>query len=271
MITRTCPECGVDLSGEHPNRLRCTPCANKARWRRAKGRLEADPKTKQAYLKRLRENQAAYRVRTRTPRYCVECNASIEGTGRRWVCASCQPEFKKRQQREHAQKKRDAARQTRHCLDCGCNMESYASNRKRCDECRPKRLAELRIREKQARQHRLETDEEFRKAYRANTAAWLKDKWRSDPEWREKRRIAGSAWRGKVSRQDVEAMLKAQGGKCAECGKSIQTGYHMDHITPQSRSGESTLANLQLLCRSCNSSKGCQDPIEFARRKGRLL
>ena len=57
-------------------------------------------------------------------------------------------------------------------------------------------------------------------------------------------------------RADIrKKVFKKYGKKCIKCGatKNIQ----LDHINPVANGGEDSLANLQPLCRACNSSKGC--------------
>jgi len=45
-------------------------------------------------------------------------------------------------------------------------------------------------------------------------------------------------------------------GKCRKCNSTDD--LTVDHIMPVVRGGTNELANLQLLCRSCNSSKGAR-------------
>lgn len=45
-------------------------------------------------------------------------------------------------------------------------------------------------------------------------------------------------------------------GKCVKCGSNIDLEY--DHIKPVSAGGKSTYRNLQLLCQTCNRSKGAK-------------
>ena len=59
--------------------------------------------------------------------------------------------------------------------------------------------------------------------------------------------IAG-AIRGQVWRRD--------NGKCAQCGS--RENLQFDHIVPVSKGGATSVSNLQLLCQSCNLSKGAK-------------
>lgn len=56
-----------------------------------------------------------------------------------------------------------------------------------------------------------------------------------------------------VKDSDREAVFKRDGGQCRNCGTN--NDLTIDHITPRSRGGGPDKANLQVLCRSCNSSK----------------
>ncbi|QLY33358.1 TerD family protein [Nocardia huaxiensis] len=57
--------------------------------------------------------------------------------------------------------------------------------------------------------------------------------------------------------QEVKAQVwQRDGGKCVECGDSHYLEF--DHIIPISRGGATSAANLQILCRACNRSKGAR-------------
>ena len=73
----------------------------------------------------------------------------------------------------------------------------------------------------------------------------------------------------RVSELDFDAetilhMRAYQHNKCACCGVAFNDiGYELDHIVPVAKGGQHTVWNLQLLCKSCNSSKNAKDPSTF--------
>ena len=76
---------------------------------------------------------------------------------------------------------------------------------------------------------------------------------------------------GSHTRQEIQALYKAQKGKCAYCRVSLKNGYHADHIQPLSKGGSNWISNITLACGPCNNRKRATDPIAFAQRLGRLL
>ena len=65
----------------------------------------------------------------------------------------------------------------------------------------------------------------------------------------------GRAYRGLDSEWDrLSKAVIAEAPWCVQCGRT--SDLTVDHIRPRSRGGTNDRSNLQVLCRSCNSSKG---------------
>lgn len=88
---------------------------------------------------------------------------------------------------------------------------------------------------------------------------------------RARRRARKRAAGGSHSAKDVRALFASQRGRCAVCRRGLGTAYDVDHVTPLARGGSNCRRNLQLLCGTCNRSKGSRDPIEFMQSRGFLL
>lgn len=107
---------------------------------------------------------------------------------------------------------------------------------------------------------------------RISNSKWAK----ANPEKKQainaRRRARKYASGENYSAADVADILKRQRGKCAYCAIVLsRTIRHIDHIVPLSTGGSNGRRNLQLLCHTCNHSKGARDPIVYARSTGRLL
>jgi hypothetical protein len=116
----------------------------------------------------------------------------------------------------------------------------------------------------------------------AKTRAWQARNPGSTQRWRKanpeavaaikhRRRAREREADGSFTADEVKALFERQRGKCVHCAKSLRNGYHVDHIVPLAGGGTNWITNIQLLCGPCNVRKGATDPIEFARRNGRLL
>ena len=56
-----------------------------------------------------------------------------------------------------------------------------------------------------------------------------------------------------VSETTKKVVFTRDSGKCQCCGSSENLEY--DHVVPYSCGGDSSVSNIQLLCRKCNRSK----------------
>ena len=201
-----------------------------------------------------RERQARHRERYYVQRFCLGCRVQIDKTGGRVRCKECDLVVKAERARN---KRRINKTGPNRCVDCNIDLSAYFGNKKRCKEC-------IRIKNRKTRQEKFRKNPELKRKHQIQTNEWIKNKLKTDPEWRKKRKISGSAWKHNISAKQVFDMLEKQKGECVYCKKDIRKCYQMDHIYPQSKGGPSTIDNLQLVCKKCNSSKGNRDPEEFA-------
>jgi superfamily II DNA or RNA helicase len=68
------------------------------------------------------------------------------------------------------------------------------------------------------------------------------------------------------SNQEARRLYLRTGGKCARCGKPLDSGkFEADHIIPHSKGGRTMIVNGQALCRDCNQEKGASmiDPQAY--------
>ena len=76
---------------------------------------------------------------------------------------------------------------------------------------------------------------------------------------------------GSMSRRtllDDERLKMTMPQACAYCG--AQCGLSLDHLIPVSKGGPDTGDNVVWACRSCNSSKGARDLLEWYARRGEI-
>jgi len=136
--------------------------------------------------------------------------------------------------------------------------KTVESRRRQEAAWRIKRIGQVRDKDRKRSAVRYEQNPEKVKA--AN-ARW----WKNNPD---KRRAYKSARRarelqavGFYTEEDVQKLMAAQYGLCAapHCEESIEHAYHVDHVDPLVNGGTNWPDNLQLLCPTCNCSKGAKD------------
>lgn len=62
--------------------------------------------------------------------------------------------------------------------------------------------------------------------------------------------------RRRFSSSERAALYLAADGRCTECGRELEPGWHADHVDPYSLGGPTDVTNGQALCPVCNLSKG---------------
>lgn len=129
----------------------------------------------------------------------------------------------------------------------------------------PERRAALLRRERLYRKLNPERYSQHHRAWRAANKEKLK-------AIRANRRSREMSAQGSHNSSDIKKIMIGQENRCASCHCNLKkTGYHVDHVIPLSRGGTNWPDNLQILCPTCNLSKGAKDPIEWAQENGRLL
>lgn len=145
------------------------------------------------------------------------------------------------------------------------SREYHAANASKISARRKTILSKTRLQKAAWSAKNQERLKEIRSAWYAKNREKLRP---SRKAAKARRRAAGS-----TDRHTVDALILAQRGRCACCGKSAGHGapYHLDHIVPVSRGGTNERGNLQILCPLCNLQKHAKDPIDFMQSRGFLL
>lgn len=77
------------------------------------------------------------------------------------------------------------------------------------------------------------------------------------------RRARKAGAEGSHTEYDLFCIFVIQDAQCAGCGKSLLISCTVDHVVPLKRGGSNWPDNIQLLCSTCNSSKGTKTQAEW--------
>lgn len=110
--------------------------------------------------------------------------------------------------------------------------------------------------------------EENREKANASARKWAAANVEKVRAFTRNRRARKQAAEGKHTPDDIAALRAKQRDRCAACGTNLMGKGHVDHIVALSRGGSNWPSNLQLLCASCNASKGAKDYAEFLKLRG---
>ena len=159
------------------------------------------------------------------------------------------------------------------CQNLECTTpDSGHQSRGLCEGC----ISNLRYEDKERQEYQVEY---YRKYYEDNKdrcknqmRQWQKDnaehlrRYRKDnPEiFRAKaasRRARKANNGGTHTGKDIKFLLSLANQQCLRCGELL--GLEIDHVTPLSKGGRNDIANLQVLCKSCNSGKGNRNSDDY--------
>lgn len=192
-------------------------------------------------------------VNEKTCRTCGYVGPVEDFVKKRHQCKKCQSEYN----REYSAKWR-AENQEKIKADKAQyyaeNMEDIKHKAKlwRDENPEQKKINDKRWRDSNL-EHKKEIDKQWREEHRSRRN-----------ELENSRRKRKKEIPGEYSERDIDRLYAKQNGKCVYCRESISTGYHIDHIIPiVDPRCTHWPSNLQLLCPTCNPSKGIKSHDEY--------
>ena len=131
------------------------------------------------------------------------------------------------------------------CIKCGSdNWYYYPSGKRQCRECRKRFYPKYVPTGNPMGGPRTLTDEERKQRKRQERRRYKSLK-------------RGASVSEPYSRQDILDMYHA----CLACG--TKDDLTLDHVVPLALGGADSEDNIQVLCRSCNSSKGARSSMDY--------
>lgn len=184
-------------------------------------------------------------------RICKKCGCQVEG-----ACVPCKKAAMKEWRGKNVEKVK--ASRLKYLV---ANVEKVALGKRRWSQENPEKV-KLKNANYQAN---------FPEKTKALRVAWNKANPNAGRVKNSNRRARKRENGGRLSKDLSDKLFKLQKGKCPCCKKLLGDKYHVDHVIPLKLEGQNLDKNIQLLCASCNLSKGCLHPIDFMQSRGFLL
>lgn len=200
---------------------------------------------------------------------CVNGHISIRYT-KSSKCAECIAVRGARRQAEHGERLRAEIRQ-----DYKENPGKYSAYNKRY---RTVHKSSLSVAKSAYYEQNKELIAEYQRNYRKENREAISEKgieYRNSfrekvRAWNRNRKARARNAEGHHSAEDVIEILMSQNEKCNSCGIDLADGYHVDHIMPLILGGTNWPSNLQMLCPTCNTSKGGLHPDDWEEKRRKL-
>lgn len=200
---------------------------------------------------------------------CVNGHISIRYTNSS-KCAECIAVRGARRQAEHGERLRAEIRK-----DYKENPEKYSAYNKRYRTVHKSSLSVAKSAYyEQNKELIAEYQRKYRDVNREILSARLVEYRNAEREkvraWNRNRKARARNAEGHHSAEDVIDILMSQNEKCNSCGIDLADGYHVDHIMPLILGGSNWPSNLQMLCPTCNTSKGGLHPDDWEKKRRKL-
>ena len=157
-----------------------------------------------------------------------------------------------------------------HCNSCGLDKQAdefYKAIQTRCRACVREYQREYSARPEVAARRRTNEYKDYHARYRSEFADRKKEsqfKYQSKPEVKAHRAERERARQVKLVSNlppDAYSFIISTYGACLKCNSADK--LQVDHVVPLARGGEHTLRNLQVLCQTCNISKGARSSADY--------
>lgn len=199
---------------------------------------------------------------------CSVCGDDVKYTSD-GQCVSCSLRYRREYYERNADEIKRKAREKHH-ENRDRNLDRMREYTKKNSE---RRAPQRKIYSERNRDHRIQMAREWHRENKDRATQYRQERLDIYAAHARNRRFLKVSNGGSHTADDIAAILRRQKYKCVECGASVRKreNRHVDHIMPLALGGSNDPSNLQVLCPSCNMSKGALHPIEFANRRGRLL